>query len=69
MKRLLPIAKAEGLDIQPNVIEELAKVSQSDIRQVLNLLSMYRVSKSKMSYDDGKELWIFSGWFRQQLGC
>ncbi|KAI9034373.1 putative DNA replication factor C subunit Rfc1 [Hyaloraphidium curvatum] len=56
MKRLLPIAMAEGLDIQGNTIEEIAKMSQSDIRQVLNMLSMYRLSKSKMTYDQGKEL-------------
>lgn len=47
---------SEGLNIQANTIQEICNMSQSDIRQVLNLLSMYRLSKNSMSYDQGKDL-------------
>lgn len=56
MKRLLPIVEGEGLKVPSNVVEEIAKMSQSDIRQVLNMLSMYRLSQTSMSWDQGKQL-------------
>ncbi|KXS17538.1 DNA replication factor C, large subunit, partial [Gonapodya prolifera JEL478] len=55
-KRMLQICQAEGLQVQINTLEELAKLAQNDIRQVINQLSTYRLSSSKMSFDQGKAI-------------
>lgn len=54
--RILSIAFKEGLNIPGNVIDQLVAVASSDIRQVLNMLSMYRISQSTIDFDQGKNL-------------
>lgn len=52
--RIETIAKKEGLALSSNVIDKLFEMSHSDIRQVINLLSTWRLSNQTMSYDEGK---------------
>jgi len=46
--------------IPANVIDELVKGANSDIRQVLNMLSTFKLGKSEMDFDEGKNLYAFS---------
>ncbi|KAJ3020651.1 hypothetical protein HKX48_000445 [Thoreauomyces humboldtii] len=50
-KRLLPIAQMEGLELKPNTVEQLVASTGADIRQILNLLSTYRLTSTTMTYD------------------
>jgi len=43
--------------IPANVIDELVKGANSDIRQVLNMLSTFKLGKSEMDFDEGKNLY------------
>lgn len=60
--RILAIAQGEGLRLGPNVLEELVASTQGDIRQILTLLSTYRLRPSgqdgitSLDYDEGKRL-------------
>lgn len=54
--RILSIAFKENLQIQANVVDQLIEGSQSDIRQVLNMLSTWKLSSSSMDFDEGKAL-------------
>ncbi|KAK9765690.1 DNA replication factor C complex subunit Rfc1 [Basidiobolus ranarum] len=53
--RIMSIAYKEGLSIQGNVVDQLVTIAQSDIRQVLNLISTWSLSEKSMSYDAGKQ--------------
>lgn len=46
----------EKLKIPANVVDELIKGVNSDIRQVLNMLSTYKLGKDVMDFDEGKQL-------------
>lgn len=46
----------EKLKIPPNVVDELIKGVNSDIRQVLNMLSTFKLGKSEMNFDEGRQL-------------
>lgn len=50
------ICQKEGLDVQPNVIEELVSSTQADLRQILSILSTYRLTNNKLSYDQTKQM-------------
>lgn len=52
--RIDTIAKKEGLTLATNVIDKLHDMTGGDIRQMINLLSSWRLSKTHMSYDEGK---------------
>ncbi|KDQ52029.1 hypothetical protein JAAARDRAFT_210788 [Jaapia argillacea MUCL 33604] len=54
--RLLTIAYKEKMKVPSNVIDELVTGAQSDIRQVLNMLSTWKLSSSTMDFDEGKNL-------------
>lgn len=58
--RLRAIAEREGLTIAPNAIEELVTSTHSDIRQLLTLLSTFKLTHSGLSYDASKALTIGS---------
>lgn len=45
------------MKVPANVIDQLVASSQSDIRQVLNMLSTWRLSSKTMDYDEGKALY------------
>jgi replication factor C subunit 1 len=46
----------EKLKIPANVIDQLINGAQSDIRQVLNMLSTWKLSNDEMNFDQGKAL-------------
>ncbi|KAF8680893.1 replication factor C [Rhizoctonia solani] len=54
--RILTIAFKEKMKIPANVIDQLIAGTQSDIRQVLNMLSTWKLSHDTMDFDEGKEL-------------
>ncbi|KAI1315277.1 hypothetical protein EDD11_001009 [Mortierella claussenii] len=54
--RLLSILHREGRKIPGNVLDKLVSGSQSDIRQVLNMLSTWSLTKQEMDYDEGTAL-------------
>ncbi|KAI0655304.1 DNA replication factor C, large subunit [Cubamyces menziesii] len=54
--RILSIAFKEKMKIPANVIDQLVLGAQSDIRQVLNMLSTWKLSSSTMDFDEGKTL-------------
>lgn len=57
--RILTIAFKEKMKIPANVIDQLIAGAQSDIRQVLNMLSTWKLSSNTMDFDEGKNLYIF----------
>ncbi|KAI9303666.1 replication factor RFC1 C terminal domain-containing protein [Cunninghamella echinulata] len=52
--KFMNIAFKEKLKIEPNAIDELVSMTGNDIRQVINILSTYRLSKDVMKYNDAK---------------
>ncbi|KAJ8516409.1 hypothetical protein ONZ45_g6270 [Pleurotus djamor] len=54
--RLLTIAYKEKMKVPANVIDQLVQGAQSDIRQVINMLSTWKLSSDAMSFDEGKML-------------
>lgn len=46
----------EKMKIPANVIDQLIEGAQSDIRQVLNMLSTWKLQNSTMDFDEGKAL-------------
>ncbi|WVO18431.1 hypothetical protein L204_106148 [Cryptococcus depauperatus] len=54
--RMMSILFKEKLKIPPNVVDELVKGVNSDIRQILNMLSTYKLSRNEMNFDEGKHL-------------
>ncbi|CCM04947.1 uncharacterized protein FIBRA_07144 [Fibroporia radiculosa] len=54
--RILSIAFKEKMKVPANVIDQLIEGAQSDIRQVLNMLSTWKLSSDTMDFDEGKAL-------------
>ena len=52
---LFPIYR-EGLKIPATVVDQLIAGAQSDIRQVLNMLSTWKLSSNTMTYDESKDM-------------
>ncbi|CCG83102.1 Replication factor C subunit 1 [Taphrina deformans PYCC 5710] len=52
--RIMSIAFREGLKINPQAIDQLVDGTGSDIRQIINLLSTYRLTTASMDQDQGK---------------
>jgi replication factor C subunit 1 len=44
------------MKIPANVLDELVKGANSDIRQVLNMMSTFKLGKDEMDFDEGKAL-------------
>lgn len=57
LPRIMAIAEKEGLSIQPNALEELVTSTHADIRQILNLLSTYKLTQQNLSFDQSKSLY------------
>lgn len=55
--RIKKVCEAEGLEIRPNVIGELVACTSGDIRQILNLLSTYRLRSNTMDFNDSKKMY------------
>jgi replication factor C subunit 1 len=56
--RLKKICEKEQLILLPNAIGELVQSTSGDIRQILNLLSTYRLSADRLSFDDSKKMYF-----------
>ncbi|KAH8115675.1 DNA replication factor C, large subunit [Phellopilus nigrolimitatus] len=54
--RIMTIAFKEKMKIPANVVDQLVLGAQSDIRQVLNMLSTWKLSSTTMDFDEGKNL-------------
>ncbi|KAF8522451.1 purine nucleotide binding protein [Hysterangium stoloniferum] len=54
--RIMSICFREGLKIPANVVDQLIQGAQSDIRQVINMLSTWKLSNETMDFDQGKAL-------------
>ncbi|KAG2116771.1 replication factor RFC1 C terminal domain-containing protein [Suillus discolor] len=54
--RIMTIAYKEKMKIPANVVDQLISGSQSEIRQVLNMLSTWRLSSSSMDFHEAKNL-------------
>nr|CAG8436647.1 9337_t:CDS:10 [Entrophospora candida] len=54
--RILSIASNENLKINANVVDEIIKGTTTDIRQVMNLLSCWKLSEDSIDYNQGKQL-------------
>lgn len=44
------------MKLDSNVVDQLISGSQSDIRQVINMISTWKLLSNTMNYDQGKEL-------------
>ncbi|EJF60036.1 DNA replication factor C, large subunit [Dichomitus squalens LYAD-421 SS1] len=54
--RIMSILFKEGMKIPANVVDQLVQGAQADIRQVLNMLSTWRLANNTMDFDEGKNL-------------
>jgi replication factor C subunit 1 len=54
----MTIAFREGLKLQPNVIDQFVEGTHGDIRQILNLLSTYRLSRTQLAFDESKKVYV-----------
>ncbi|KAF9162182.1 hypothetical protein DFQ26_003775 [Actinomortierella ambigua] len=54
--RLFTILHRENCEVPANVLDKLVEGSHSDMRQVLNMLSTWSLTKSSMNYDEGTQL-------------
>ncbi|KAI8911656.1 replication factor RFC1 C terminal domain-containing protein [Gorgonomyces haynaldii] len=55
-ERLGMICRQEGLQLSPNVISQLIASTGGDVRQILNLLSTYRIKNTSLTFDQSKQL-------------
>ncbi|KAJ3189430.1 hypothetical protein HDU85_003060 [Gaertneriomyces sp. JEL0708] len=54
--RIRQIASIEGLELKPNVVAELVASTSGDIRQIINVLSTYRLRGTVMTFDNAREI-------------
>ncbi|GAA5883791.1 hypothetical protein JCM16303_002375 [Sporobolomyces ruberrimus] len=54
--RIMSIAFKEGLKIDGKVVDQLVQGSQSDIRQIVNMLATYKLGAKALDYDQSKKL-------------
>jgi len=52
----------EGLKLDGKVVDQLVQGSQSDIRQIVNMLATYKLGAKAMDYDESKKLYVVSGY-------
>ncbi len=52
------IRDREKINIPANVVDQLVNGTQSDIRQVLNILSTWKRSHDSMNWDEGSEVYV-----------
>jgi replication factor C subunit 1 len=49
-------SRREKLKVDGNALDNLVASTQADIRQILNLLSTWKLSRADMSFDEAKDL-------------
>lgn len=54
--RLMTVAFKEGMKIDKTVSDQLVQGTQADIRQIINILSTWKLTSNKMTYDETKAL-------------
>ncbi|BGP50272.1 DNA replication factor C complex subunit Rfc1 [Rhodotorula kratochvilovae] len=54
--RIMSIAFKEGLKLDGKVVDQLVAGSQSDIRQIINMLATYKLGAKAIDFDQGKAL-------------
>ena len=54
--RIMSIAYKEGLKIEASVIDQLVQGTGSDIRQILNMLSTFRLGSSDLKQTEGRQV-------------
>ncbi|TIA86680.1 hypothetical protein E3P99_03598 [Wallemia hederae] len=54
--RIMSILHKEKMKVDSSVVDQLITGSQSDIRQVINMISTWKLLSSSMTYDEGKDL-------------
>ncbi|GAA5961951.1 hypothetical protein JCM8115_001625 [Rhodotorula mucilaginosa] len=54
--RVMSIAFKEGLKLEQGVVDQLVAGSQSDIRQIINMLATYKLGAKAMNFDASKKL-------------
>ncbi|GAO47964.1 DNA replication factor C, large subunit [Saitoella complicata NRRL Y-17804] len=52
--RIMSIAFREGLKISPQVVEQLVAGTNGDMRQIINLMSTWRLSKTNVDFDSAQ---------------
>ncbi|KAI9252346.1 hypothetical protein BDA99DRAFT_179359 [Phascolomyces articulosus] len=52
--KIMSISFKEKLNIRPTAVDELVNATNNDIRQVINILSTYRLASQKMTDEDAK---------------
>lgn len=53
--RIMSIANREGIQLTPNVIDQLVSASGSDMRQIINMLYTFSRTNKSMDYENSKE--------------
>jgi replication factor C subunit 1 len=56
--RLMTIAFKEGMKLDKGVSDQLVAASQSDIRQIINILSTWKLSSNNMTFDESQKLYV-----------
>ncbi|GAA5986053.1 hypothetical protein JCM10908_006386 [Rhodotorula pacifica] len=54
--RVMSIAFKEGLKLEQGTVDQLVAGSQSDIRQIINMLATYKLGAKAMNFDASKKL-------------
>lgn len=52
----MTVAFKEGITVDGKVMDQLVAGSQSDIRQIVNMLSTWKLGAKAMDFDEGKQL-------------
>lgn len=45
----------EHLDLKPNVIDQLVESTRNDLRQIINILAVYKLRNNQMTFDDARK--------------
>lgn len=56
LAKMQKLCNAEGLVLKTNALEELVASSHSDIRQILNILSSWKLKKDSLDFSEAKKL-------------
>lgn len=52
--RMMAILQSEGMNVERNALEAVVEATRGDIRQILNLMQMWRKKKESVNYMDAK---------------
>ncbi|CAM0137347.1 unnamed protein product [Umbelopsis sp. WA50703] len=52
--RLMTIAFRENLKMEANAVDQLVEATRNDVRQIINIMSTYRLGQQSMNFDQAK---------------